>query len=274
MKFVGIVVWYNPNDEDIECTKKNCVFLEKMIVIDNSKVSNFHAVKNIENIQYHCFYENEGLGKALNTGVQIAEKMGYKWLITFDQDSVMKKGFINEYEYYIENHTNSLPFMLTPQYDIERKRNKKNKERFSKVNYSMQSGCAFNLEYLIKMGGFYEEYFIECIDFEICFRASKYKMDIIRCNKAILVHKPAIQHSIKIISKEIHVGIASPLRYYYQCRNLCNLFMKYKKLILLKYIIQKMAKVVLIFPQKREYLKMMYRGFSDGIKGTLEKYEG
>ncbi len=275
MKIAGVVVWYNPTEEDVACSITNSMVLDYLLIVDNSATSHEKLAKAIPSASYFWLGGNKGLGLALNFGVEKIHELysQVQWVITLDQDSTMNLKFLSEYKYYLQHISDDTLFMLAPNYAISRKKSAQIKRRFERINLSMQSGCAFNIDMLRATGGFRQEYFIECIDFEICFRADRLGKKIIKCNEAILRHNPAIEYQVNFFNKKLTVGIASPLRYYYQCRNLLHLWIECRKFVLLRHIAQKFVKVILFFPDKKTYFKMMCAGFSDGIHNRLGEYK-
>ena len=70
-------------------------------------------------------------------------------------------------------------------------------------------------------------------------------------------------HEKKIGWKTIRYGVASPLRYCYGARNLYYVFRKYHSKEMLKGLFIRYAKVLLLFDNKKSYLKAMNEGIHD-----------
>ena len=91
-----LIILYNPqNDFFINNLNIDC----KYIVVDNTiEHDKFFVNKllNYSNLDYIPLYDNMGIAKALNIGALKAVELGYKYIITMDQDSLLTKQVFNE----------------------------------------------------------------------------------------------------------------------------------------------------------------------------------
>ena len=107
MKIAGTVVWYNPNDENIENIKTYIDYVERLYIIDNSKKNNKKLSEKLNNKKIEYIYNNGknlGISSALNLACKKAKKEDFSWILTMDQDSSFDSENIKEYfkrlEYY------------------------------------------------------------------------------------------------------------------------------------------------------------------------------
>ena len=142
-----------------------------------------------------------------------------------------------------------------------------------KVSHIIASGCLIRSEVIEKVGYLREDWFIGYIDFEYCFRAAQSGFVSIVAKDACMLHLMG-DKQILIFGRKI--GIYSPFRRYFDCRN--TLLMQKEKVFpkalrhhYLKLIFGKMC-VSLIYGPKR-FAQFLYclRGFYDGLRGRIGK---
>lgn len=261
MKICCVVVLYNPTEENLSGIKSYSDMVDSLIIVDNSDGERKYETKfkEIKNSVYIPLNGNMGLGYALNVGCKEAIKAGFKYAITMDQDSVLSVQGFEQYKLSISDYKKAA--LISPQYIIDRKKDVVLQNKVTETVWTMQSACIFNLEILQTLGFFNEDLFIDTIDYEYCLRARKngYKV-LVNCNYAIK-HSPAITKYTKLF--KLGYGYCSPLRIYYQSRNLRYLrknygYWKITLIILIKYL-----KIIFLFDNKREFLKMWKQGKRD-----------
>lgn len=97
---------------------------------------------------------------------------------------------------------------------------------------------------------------------DYCFKSHENGYDIIECGEAVIKHYPAETRSFF----GIKYGIASSQRYYMQARQLIWCWKRYKKMNALLIYFYKWLKVILLFSDKREYIKKMMEGRKEGLR--------
>ena len=90
MKFVGVVVAYNPTDVIYHCIDSYLPFLKKLYVVDISHTDHHNIFSNYSIVESISNLEILGFAKALNIGAEHALKDKADWLLTMDQDSVFE----------------------------------------------------------------------------------------------------------------------------------------------------------------------------------------
>lgn len=255
MKIGAVVVWYCPDKKVFLNIKSYERYCDELYVIDNSQNDNKALCLDIK-ANYVSFHDNKGIAYAMNYGIKLAMADGCDWVLTMDQDSAFDNRVMDVYKKYIQENDVRDVAILCPQYRTDRS-HLKPKGLFIQKEYVMQSANLINLKIYEEMGGFLDELFIDCVDFEYCLRARKRKYKIIECTDAVLAHKPAETKSVRLLWKTIKYGSASPIRYYYQIRNLRYLIQKYHNINMLFILLMKILKILLLFENKKEYLKAM-----------------
>ena len=265
----AMVVLYEPNDKDIENIGQYCERVDLMIVLDNSSEDNYYKVNKVISIDnnrtiYKHFKKNVGLCAALNIGMNIASEKGCEWALIMDDDSSFLTDIIQVYSSYIENNDTENVVVLSPVHIYDRSR-AKGYPGIKKIKWAMTSGCYYNIKHFHELGGFFEDLFVECLDLDYCYKALEKGYATIECGEALLKHHPAETKILKILGIEImKYGYASPWRYYMQARSLTWLIFRYRHIGDLIRLIWKIAKVILFFENKNEYLKQIRKGQKDG----------
>jgi len=273
LKVSAVVVLYNPDNKVLENIKTYSNKFSHIYLVDNSSKNNKNFFLDLKcNFDYIPLYKNYGIAKALNTGFTMSIKDGFNYTVSMDQDSSLGTDIVKVYsEFLMENDMENVA-ALTPQYATPRN-NVSNITGSEKVLLSMQSGTMFVIDKYKKLGSFNEQLFLDCVDWEYFLRISENGYQTIQCNGAILDHNPASTMTLKIGDIVLlNYGIASPVRYYYQVRNLTWLIRKYKKLPTVINLFIKYIKVIVLFDDKGKYLTLCHKAFKDGINNRLGKY--
>ncbi|MCI6648067.1 MAG: glycosyltransferase [Lachnospiraceae bacterium] len=263
----AVVVLYYPDEKVVEIIKQY-PRIDSIILIDNSAQDNSKLFQELDYVEYIPLKYNSGIATAMNKGIRLLIKKGIDYVITMDQDSQLTENVVNIYRKYLACHKDILA--LTPQYLTDRSI-PKNIKGTEKVKSSLQSGTLFDIRIFEKIGYFDDKLFIEVVDLEFFLRMNSHGIPLIRCNEAVLQHHPAITHEKKIGWKTIRYGVASPLRYYYGARNLYYVFHKYHSKEMLKGLLIRYAKVLLLFDDKKSYLKSMNEGIHDARNNVFGK---
>lgn len=271
MQLSCVVVLYNPTIENINGIKSYLYLADYSVIIDNSDngADNSDYFKNCLNVCYVNLKENKGLGYALNIGCKEAIKKGFKYVITMDQDSVLSEQGFELYKLSILNYPNAA--LISPQYIIDRKKSITFQNKIDEIDWTMQSASIFNLEILSKLNFFNAEFFIDVIDYEYCLRAKQNGYLVLKYFNYAIKHNPAITKRISLL--DLGYGYCSPLRIYYQSRNLRYLKKQYHYHKITFVLLIKYLKILLLFDNKKQFFKMWNRGKKDFKNNKLGKFD-
>lgn len=267
---VCIDVLYNPDDQVVSNVQKYNVLVNRTILVDNSDTDNSTLFSEMPNVVYIPLKKNTGIAHATNVGIKETTE---PYILTMDQDSTISPSLIDAFLDYL-NHGNVPKEIgaLTPKYNTDRNPAVAS-EGTDEITFTMQSGTLFKREVFDKIGYFEEDLFIDVVDYEYFLRMNKNGYKILRINSAVLDHQPATTNVLNLFFYKFKYGIASPIRYYYQSRNLLWVARKYKSFKLYMIIIAKWLKIILLFNDKKEYLNLFYQGIKDARVGKLGKYK-
>jgi rhamnosyltransferase len=165
------------------------------------------SLRNGINILYLHNAANPGISKAYNVGYKIAKKLGKKWLLLLDQDTLFNEDMFKQYFYAIDNNPDIYLFAarLTDQNEI-----------FSPCKYYLKRGFLLHdikpgLHSLIKIallnsgiliaaqafgktGGYDEKIRLDFADFEFLERFKKYYQNFYLINYQCIHHFASISN--------------------------------------------------------------------------------
>ncbi len=270
----AVVVLYNPEKEDFSNIMSYVGKVDVIYIIDNSAENNARKIREVvpiddKSIIYRHFPENLGLCKGMNVGINELVKCGCKWAFTMNSDSYFKNDVVKVFRDYVNSHDCRRIAILAPVYTFDRhKASTYNGTR--ELKRAMMSGNYLNIDVFKKMGGFLEELFVDGLDNEYCIRLRKRKYKIIECGNALMEHMPCQTRTKTILGKKFLYGYDSPKRYYGHARALAFIVSRYKTLYEFGFYWYKLFKIIILFDNKKEYIKQYILGTKDGIRAEKE----
>jgi len=209
-----VIVTFFPKKPLFQLVEEVLKQVATVIIVDNTgdetsiellenlkKDFNFHLIKNEKNL---------GIATALNQGVKFGLNLGFSWALTMDQDSVLIENLIEEYAdislickdnisifgcNYIDSNVGKNLMVNKSDY----------LERFKFVKTAITAGTLIHKATFEKIGFFRDDFFIDYVDHEYCFRARKNGLKIVAGTKPLMIQSIGEQ-------KETKSGI---LRHYY-----------------------------------------------------------
>lgn len=271
------IVLFNPDinrlKENISAVIVQCVHV---YLVDNGS-NNIDEVKKLLNQYNHskvsvlCNMENQGIAKALNQLASEAQKGGFDWILTLDQDSVAPSNIIEEFEKYTNNLNTG---MLCP---VICDRNKgvvvEAKDNYKEIDECITSGSLLNIKAWRKIGGFDESMFIDGVDFDICYRLRKNGYKILCIQSVVLLHELGRIVYHRFIFWKVLVKNHSAFRKFYIARNTVYLARK-EHTNIIKAILQnvKLFLIVVCYEDdKWKKSKKILQGTIDGFKCEIDR---
>ena len=271
------IVLFNP---DINRLKENIsaviVQCAHVYLVDNGS-NNIDEVKKLLNQYNHskvsvlCNMENQGIAKALNQLASEAQKGGFDWILTLDQDSVAPSNIIEEFEKYTNNLNTG---MLCP---VICDRNKgvvvEAKDNYKEIDECITSGSLLNIKAWRKIGGFDESMFIDGVDFDICYRLRKNGYKILCIQSVVLLHELGRIVYHRFIFWKVLVKNHSAFRKFYIARNTVYLARK-EHTNIIKAILQnvKLFLIVVCYEDdKWKKSKKILQGTIDEFKCEIDR---
>lgn len=275
------IVLFNPDikrlKENIDAVIIQCTHL---YLVDNGS-GNVDEVKGLLN-QYNQSKisilwnrENQGIAKALNQLTSAAQKEGFDWILTLDQDSVVPSNIVGEFEKYINNSSVGIlcPIICDRNIDEEIKIN----EDCTEIDECITSGSLLNIKAWSEIGGFDERMFIDGVDFDICYRLRQRGYKIYCIHSVVLLHELGHIEYHRFLFWKVLVKNHSAFRKYYIARNIIYVAKKRKSVLLaIKGILQevKLLGIVLLYEtDKKSKSISIIKGIRDGAMLNTKRKE-
>jgi len=277
-KVMGVVVLYKPDQDVIENISTYLDQVGQLMVFDNSDITYseiIDEIKSLENINYISFGQNLGIARALNHAAQVAIEKGYKFLLTMDQDSKAPLNLVSTCVSIFEG-SNKVG-LVTPLHASKFGTHIKPIGQIEKTTIAMTSGNLISLDVYKKVGGFEEDYFLDYMDIEYCFKLHLHHYDLIRINDLVLDHNEAALTEISLFKKKVHPHNHKPFRWYYKTRNILLLRKKYKNIfpelfsIEFNSYLRMIMRLILFEKYKIQKIKMILLGWWDFWNNRIGK---
>jgi len=274
----SILVAYNPQDDELSLAVDRLKLQTDIVVVCNN--SDYDVEFEDEKVKVFNFRDNLGIAKAQSIGMKWAFENGADFIVQMDQDSIPNdKLVLNLLQCYDELTLKGYKVGLVGPQDFDKDTKELNKARLKKgkniedtmyvsLEHTLSSGSLVPKNIYKLVGGMDDELFIDAVDSEYCWRIRKNGFLVIKNNNALLAHKLG-DGKMKILGF-LNVGLPSPMRHYYQVRNVLLLFRrdyvpKYWKYSGIIKILFKLT--VYPFALKKGYTRFKYilKGIKDGI---------
>lgn len=243
----AIVVTFNPDLPELtrlleQLDRNGCDFL----VIDNAS-SNATAIAEVAQRQPRnravlALDRNIGQAAALNAGLARAQDMGYPMAFLFDQDSGIDDDFCQRMlaawqlavtgsdrpvaaigpRLIVPETGRRIPFRTFDSAFDRREHALPGSTGLIRTGFLITSGCLVSMSALKAVGPMREDYFIDNVDLEWCFRALDRGYLLYGTDQARLHHRIGLVSDRLLVRKGLVVEHGA-LRYYYSTRNRLHL---------------------------------------------------
>ncbi len=277
---LAVVILYHPARGLDQRVASYIDHVSKLVVIDNSEPPVQWIEQElspwIHKIKFVVNSSNKGIGEPLNLAASMAQRDGFDWILTMDQDGRFQDGSMQELTSVAfqadPNVALVAPFHFTPKASPP-----VFTERTRKIKITMTSGNLLRTSAWSAAGPFDEKLFIDSVDHEYYLRLRKNGATIIRANKAILLHPLGEIHYAKFLFLKLKTTNHSALRRYYITRN--RLYVSFRYFFSdfwffyreSRELIKSFFVVLLLDNDKRKKLKMMLKGVAHFLKGKYGK---
>ena len=280
MKYAIGIVTYQPELSRLSDNLRAAfasMMVNRVIIYDNHS-DNCETIRQLTALDSHCLLmegdENRGIAYALNALCQKAVDEGCDWILTLDQDSVIPKGLLEEFDHYTDQEDLGI---ICPGI-IDRNMGREYTRQTSGTEYIRQCITAGNLVRLKawqKTGGFSEKLFIDGVDFDFCMKMGEAGFKILRTNNVCLLQE--VGHGRKIPLPFHHQMSAlnhSPQRLYYIARNYLYIGRRYHQRWHWAIEVAKRMFIVACFEDtRREKLRAMFLGIRHYRQGKMGRYD-
>jgi rhamnosyltransferase len=284
----AVVVTFHPDNEVLANLSKVHQQVQSMVVVDNgshleslaplraaSASAGFHLIENGENL---------GVATALNIGIRQAQALGAVWILLFDQDSAVTRGFTQAMlDGFASSRWGSHLAILVPHYIDKRLGSPLSAilVKGEELEIAITSGSLVPISVFRVHGLFEDGLFIDAVDFEFSLRVRSRGLHIEECSKAVLLHSPGTPKTYRFRGHYLfQTTNYSPVRRYYQARN--NIWMvrhygtRFPSFCFKRsFDIAKDYVKILIFENARwSKLRAGWKGTLDGVAGRMGRKDG
>lgn len=233
---VAVVVVFNPDIEHVKSMiNELCKSKFVPVVYDNSpddsvRLDNKTSFES-QGITYLGGTGNKGLSIAFNETIKYflnKNHLDVKGFMFFDQDSYLEARLIdslmNDYEFLVENGIDVGVIGAQPidelgdYYNVTEVSGSVLPHGFQETEFVISSFSYIPVSTIKKVGFFDERLFIDLVDSEYSYRCSKFKLKNVVSRKTLFKH--VIGEDRKSFLWFRKYSISSPMRNYYQARNL------------------------------------------------------
>ena len=289
MNVACVVVSYNPNVERLTSLCRTLAADDAdVLVVDNSETG-AGGPQFLPGERCTVIYlnENTGLAHAQNVGIEAALAKHADVIVLFDQDSQPKRGFLS---CLLPSLSPAEPGVVAPVCFDRATGRELPSFRMGKLGYTQKvfaggreapysvdlviaSGSAVSAATFAAVGRMDEDFFIDFVDFEWCFRCRRHGVPINVVPTAVMYHSIGERSArFGIIRGSIH----SATRSYYKVRNAMLLFRKSAvpgmfalRATLLAFI--HYAAVLPFVKNRLDYAKMFALAIHHGVIGVVGK---
>ena len=230
---IAIIVTYNSDLIRLNATLESLSQQAHIVVCDNSEdaqsVASIKALAKRLNIYYLPMPSNVGVAAAQNAGILFSKQFSPKYFLLMDDDSIPAPDLISSllYAYHkLSSRGVSVGSVGARAFDpngIDVSTTKASNNEFDKCVNMMNSGALIPSVAIDDVGLMDESLFIDCVDFEWGWRAQQKKYELYLVNAAVIEHLLG-DKSFQFLG--IRKGVPSPIRHYYQFRNILNMLFK------------------------------------------------
>jgi rhamnosyltransferase len=270
-EILAVVVSFNGGAKTVETVQALRGQVGHVHVVDNgstaASLALLEALEALPGVSVRRLPENQGIGAALNAGLERAREGGYRWLLTMDQDSRADPGMVEAFRRSAVDHPDRE--CLAPTLIVNGVRGSAGD---AEVRYAITSGSIVDLRLLERVGPFDESMFIDCVDFDFCLRVRAGGGRIFRVGDALLHHELGERRQVPGPLARFYTQ-HPPARRYYMFRNYCVLAMRHGRrfpgfIVKLGAAHVILAGLILVHDEgRRESFSAIVEGIGDFLRG-------
>ncbi len=222
----AVVVTYHPDPALSERVTEVARQVATVVVVDNgSSPASLERLHRLAGPGVHFILngENLGVGAALNRGLTWALEQGYLWALTLDQDTEVLPDLVDALSRVHAACPGPVGILGCNYYDANTgllfDPSKRDGPGYQLAKVVITSGSLLLLSVFKAVGPFREEFFIDSIDHEYCFRLQARGYAVLFSFKPGMVHSLGTQKVHRFFWKRPITSNHPPFRHYYITRN-------------------------------------------------------
>jgi rhamnosyltransferase len=280
----AVIVTHNPDDDLYSRIQKVRPQVANIALVDNGSTdSNVSRLQQLApNVHIILNPRNEGVARALNQGAHWAAQQGYRWILSLDQDSVVVSHMVDSLAlaYHAFPEHNSLAVIGSNYTSVANGKpgaanRDENNSWGAEVKTVITSGSLVSLRAFQEIGGFREEFFVDCVDLEYCLRARSRGFHVVMTSEALMQHSIGNLTEHRLPWRTTGASNHSPWRQYFMTRNTLILAREYlgsEPRWVLETLWSRMKSLTLIcLFEKQRLSKLAYSslGVFDALRGKV-----
>jgi len=279
MKLAACVVLYGIDDSTVGNIKTYASLVDELWAADNTDNPQEDYLEKIRalgpNVHIIPMGGNKGIAAALNRGIEAANKANYEYILTMDQDSYFDEGTLVKYkekaQAFFDQDDKVIQVGIHNSGDVPEDA----ATNCEDTKWLITSGSIMRVKDTVAVGSFLEKLFIDEVDREFNYRASRKGYKFKRVLDLTLEHHLGDPIKGKILGKDFQAMGHSKVRKYYIARNSTYLMMEFPELKkeYSRYLLKMKIKTLLAESDKLTKLKYMRMGQRDAKKGKFGKLE-
>jgi rhamnosyltransferase len=280
-----VIVTYRPDNGLFDRVQRVAAQVAQTVIVDNgSPPPCVQSIRELAHtIPVHLILNkvNEGIACALNAGTRWAASRGFRWVLTLDQDTIVLPDMVDAFAEVVHSYPapERLAVIGSNYRDMGSGRLfyrgmiETNGFPGIKTASVLTSGSLISVAAFQTIGGFREDFFIDCVDHDYCLHARARGFHVVLTNKPLMEHGIGHLTEHRLLWRKVYTSNHSPVREYFRTRNSVFLVREYIRLEprwMMRYLWAWLKSLVLMFLfEKQRFLKMknLIRGCFDGALG-------
>ena len=282
----AIAVTYHPDTELPSRLSRILRQVSRLVIVDNgssdAEITTLQGFAANPSVTLMLNFTNLGIAIALNNGIDRAATLGFKWVLLLDQDSCIDDDMVQtliEVQAAFPDRDRLAVIGSGFRDADEAPREPTDESRGSgweEAESVITSGSLIPLKAHAVVGPFREEFFIDYVDTEYCFRARAKGYRVIRTRKPIMRHAigAVTRHQVLWLNKWTFNHPAD--RRYYIARNDTVMLREYGHYVLGLWALKSFGRCVRLCKRIALYEEMklqkiiaVAQGWWDGIRGHM-----
>jgi rhamnosyltransferase len=277
----AILVSYHP---DAELPSRAARILEQagaLVIVDNGSGAATHEmlrrIAADSRVSLVLNPANLGVASALNLGMEQARASGFAWVLLLDQDTDLRDGMLASLiEVRAAYPEPARVAVIGAGFGEETRVAREPGAAWEEVESVITSGSLIPLSVHAALGPFRDEFFIDYVDTEYCFRARAQGYRVIRTTQPLMSHTigAPTRHDVLGVSK--WTSNHSPDRRYYIARNDTVMLREYGGYAFGAWALKSLGRrlrtsrrIVLYERSKARKIAAVWAGWWDGVRGRL-----
>jgi L-rhamnosyltransferase len=292
----ALVVLFNPTEEHVENVLRLKLLCDTIIAVDNSTRVDPQLHQHMQALGIDTVINSNrgGIAGAFNKGMEWLIERGCTLLFTFDQDSVVPADYFGTMieacnklatPYFLigpkifdVNVNRYIPLLVMNRFGVTLTKMTDENQGLLPCSSMISSGSVMSAETYRTVGAFREDYFIDQVDTEYCFRAQRKGIPVYINTALVMRHEIGKRIDRKIGFFKFIQWNYIPLRQYYSARNCIHVSRLYGRhlpsAILINLItLGQFLSVILYENNKLRKLGAMTAGIIDGLLGRYGSIE-